>query len=494
MTDSTAAKRHDAVSSLTVQDQRLDEEELIGALITNCSLMDEVRHRVTPCQFYDSHLGQVFQVLLRLKSTTLQTVLEELDRRKLAPPMGRHWGEVLSICVDQAVGIKDADVSRRADAIRVRSTSRRRRELLLRMGRAGADGDDLEAAIGMFRCEIEEIDREDRQDGITAEFKQASQSYHELLTDETPEPEPLLGDLLYPASLATLVAVEGTGKGWVELQQIVSLAQGRPFFGLQTQETICGLVSLEDSRRILKERLPRVVLSTHADEGVLRDRLHFICPPRFNSLFDLLEVDHQRMLRDWIRDLELGFVAIDTMADAHSGDERDLRSLIQAVMPICRETGAVIQFAHHEPKAISTGRSRKEESLSHRSRGDTRFSAKTRFAMHLQRKGGLVLLSFSKTNEGMRPDPIWLKQEESGVFVISEAPRLPKEEAAERQTRMIDAISAAGADGLRVGELAKRLGVSTATIRRYGDQHQDRVEFAGRGRSRRLRMRTGDST
>jgi hypothetical protein len=456
------AKTHGVASGLAAQDLRLDERELLGGLLTNGHLIEEVRHKVSVRHFYDPNLKQ--------------------------------WGEILSRCTDDAIGIKDSEVSRRADRIRVRAANRRRRELLLHMGEAGADGDGLREAVAVFQREIAEIEKDEGREGTAAEFTQASQSYRDLITDDSPEPEPILGELLYPASIAALVAVEGTGKGWIELQQMLCLAQGSPFFGLPTRRVRCGLLSLEDSRRVLKDRLMRVVLETGANEEALHDNLHFICPPRFNSIFDLLEAEHRRMLTDWIHDLGLQFVAIDTMADAHSGDEKDLRPVIQAVMPICRETEAVIQFAHHEAKMISSGRSRKEESLSHRSRGDTRFPAKTRFSMHLQRKGGLVLLSFSKTNEGKKPDPIWLKQEDSGVFTLTDAPLRANEARVQRRTQMLDEIAAAGTDGILIGDLARMLKVHPTTVGRDGREYPEQLEFTGYGRSRRLRMRTGDNT
>ncbi len=341
--------------------------------------------------------------------------------------------------------------------------------------------------------EVREIEREADSGGIAKAFRSASQSYYELMTDDSPEPEPILGELLYPASLAEIVAVEGTGKGWIELQELVHLAAGLPLFGLPTRRVKCGLLSLEDPRRVLKKRLPHVVLAAQANEDILRENLHFICPPRFGGLFDLVEAEHQATLKDWIQDLGLQVVAIDTLADAHTADEKDLRPVIRAVLPICRETGAVIQFAHHEPKMISTGRSRGEDNLSHRSRGDTRLPAKVRFAMHLQKRNGLFLLSFSKTNEGRKPDPIWLKQEESGVFVVTDAPQSKSEASHASQVRMVELVEAAGGDGLLMGELSQQLGVTTTTIRRWAEARTDRVALTGHSRNRRVQRTTDDN-
>jgi|GEM_PF-5803331 len=462
--------------------------------MVKCEYVELVRRKLRSTEFFDPHYGEVFSAILRLPSVTLQSVHEFLTKLGIAAPLGTQWGAVLSDLVDKGAALSDRAVLARAVEIRRRFFARWRRGLLERMGKAAENGDDPSEATASFQREAAGIDREEGRDGIAGEFSAASQNYYELMTDDSPEPEPILGDLLYPASLAEIVAVEGTGKGWIQSQQLVQLTQGKDFFGIQSRRIRCGLLSLEDPRRVLKKRLQRIALATQADEELLRENLHVICPPRLNSIFDLLQPTHQAVLRDWIRDLGLQFVAIDTLADAHSGDERDLRPVIQAVLPICRETEAVIQFAHHEPKTITTGRSRSEENLSHRSRGDTRLPAKVRFAMHLQKKHGLVLLSFSKTNEGRRPDPIWLKQEDSGVFVVTEAPKNRIEESRARQEEMVELVEAAGENGLLMGDVAHRLGVTTTTIRRWAEAQGDRVALDGHGRNRRMRTTTLDNT
>ena len=307
--------------------------------------------------------------------------------------------------------------------------------------------------------------------GENLAFIEASRSYRELMNDRTPRPPSVLGDgLLYARQIGQIHGADGSRKSWESLHLLVDAATGRLHWGLTTRDggIRCGLVSLEDDLWILQDRLSAIVLATDADEDLLTTNLHIICPPFFDTPWDMVDPAGRSAIKAWVRKNALDLVIIDHLSKAHGlPDERDLRPVSNAALEIARECTCGVLFDHHDRKGLPGSGSRVDAGAS---RGDSRFSADCRLRIAMKEIKDRIQLTVEKSTARRKPAPIWLRQEESGVLAVTSAPARNTEEAEHRRERMLELISDAMPEGTTPKALAAELGVSERTVTTYGRQ------------------------
>ena len=81
-------------------------------------------------------------------------------------------------------------------------------------------------------------------------------------------------------------------------------------------------------------------------------------------------------------------------------------------------------------------------------RGSSRLVSDAQLLMHIVKKQGRLRLSFEKTNLGVTPEPIWLRQNEFGAFNIADAPSARSAGASEGRTQVLHLIQNAGTSGI----------------------------------------------
>ena len=319
-------------------------------------------------------------------------------------------------------------------------------------------------------------------------FVEASRSYGDLVRDETPRPPSLLGDgLLYARQIGQIHGPDGCRKSWETLHLLVDAATGRPHWGLPTRAggIRCGLVSLEDDLWILQDRLAAIVGTTEADEALLNRNLHVVCPPFYDGPWDLVDPAGRSAIRTWIKQLALELVIVDHLSKAHTlPDEKDLRPVSNAALEIARVCSCGVLFDHHDRKGLPGSGGRTDAGAS---RGDSRFAADCRLRIAMKEIGDLIRLTVEKSTGRAKPEPIWLRQDESGVLTLTSAPVRKAKEAASRRERMLEIITAASAQGATPQALADELGVTVRTITTYGQELEAKGSIMRTGKAQGTR-------
>ncbi len=489
----------------TTSERLLDEEELLGALLTTPEYIEEVRHKVRGAEFHDPHLGDLLGAILRVRDVTLQSVHEFLTKKGIAPPQVTGWGTLLSDLTDKGMGLSRQAVLARAAAIRQRSLDRRRRDLHLRMGKAGAEGDDLGRSIASFMREAAEITAEANLNGA-GQFVAASRTYAEVLGDETPPRRDLItGGVLTVRQVGLWHGADGARKSWELLQFLLCASIGRDCWGLSVRVggVCCGYLSLEDEIGLLKERLGIISLGlelTEAEEQLATQNLHILAGPHIKDdpPFDITQEQSPGMLRAWVQANQLELVVIDHLSAAAPSlpNEFDLRPVFLPVRTIARETDSAIILSHHDRKAVQGVKGRDGGG----SRGDTRLPAACRFRVHTERIGeenpdGTVLrLTFEKTTGGATPRPIWLLHRRDCPLVVTDPPTRSQEAKAERMEEVLKAICEAGPKGISPADLANlfrdapgKASTSDRTIRSYAASLESAGRIRREGRAQQTR-------
>ncbi len=486
-------------------ERRLDEEELLGSILFAPEHLEAVRHKLRPSHFDDPHLGELYGVMLRIPHLTPQGILESLGKRTVAPPPGLSWLVYLSTLEDAGMVLSGASIVAHSKAIIARALDRRRREVLLRAGSIGANGDDLAAGAAFIRRDLEDIERE-AGPVLAASILQASRSYAETVTDPTPRPTSLLGDGLFCARcIGEIHGPDGSRKSQGALQLLLSASIGRPFAGIATIPTgiRCGYVSIEDEIDVVRERLQTLALGmglTEAEEALATENLHILASPYLpdDPEFDVTEDTSQEALEQWIRAHELRLVVIDHLEAAAPSleSENDLRPVSRPSIRIARRTGCGILWAHHDRKAQQGVKGRDRGA----SRGDSRFAARCRFRIHSEvigdenPDGTKIRWTFEKSTRAATPRPVYFIHRKDQPLEQTDAPERSREKAASRKAATREIIREAGPAGISPAELQVLLGVSAKTVVAYVASLGD-VVTTGTTTNRRYKLRgTGVSS
>lgn len=241
-------------------------------------------------------------------------------------------------------------------------------------------------------------------------------------------PPSLVGDgLLAAGQLALLYGKPGKGKSWLTFQLSIACANGGAFLGLPTSPCKTALFTLECPPWQVQQRL--LALSGDDDTGL--ENISVVCREDLTSALDLALPEHQDAIIAHVRQFGAQLLIVDALSRAHQSDENDAKAMgviLAATDRIRIETGAAVLIVHHERKGPARGEDKDADDLD-ALRGSTRLQSDPQTALRLVEKSGLFVLRTAKCNWGKSPDPIWLRQDPGGWFLVTDAPEKAKTQA-----------------------------------------------------------------
>ncbi|MFZ4539415.1 AAA family ATPase [Propionivibrio sp.] len=246
-------------------------------------------------------------------------------------------------------------------------------------------------------------------------------SVFDLFTNPSPPPAFVWDGYLPVGEVSLYGAHGGTGKSTVALMLAVCAALGRPLFGVDTDPCKVLFVSLEDSVRIVRNRLASICRAWLIDPEQLRDRLTVVDGTENPELFS---TDDRKAgdvtssfveMRNRVQAEGFGLVLIDNASDAFSGDEivrRQVRAFIRSLKLMAQSANcAVVLLAHIN--AVSA-RAKKSESGQDFS-GSTAWHNSVRSRLFMSRDdAGLITLEHQKSNLGKLREPLTLEWVDGG--------------------------------------------------------------------------------
>lgn len=439
---------------LTAEDQRLDEEELLGALLAAPEYIDEVRSKLQAADFHDPYLKQVFSILLTLPAATLQGAYESMIRSRIAPPFDIGWGTLLADLLDKGSGLTQRGVLARTDAILSRSLDRRRRDLFIRMGRTGAEGDDLPKAMLLFQQEAAEIDRVAmRGSGLTLNVITAS----DLLGLRLPTRKYVLTPTFREKDLVMVYGSRGIAKTWVVEGIATAIASGGRFLEWVAEEARrVLLVDGELPIELIQERIRILCDACDLNPG---DNLKILARDLQDpgAMPNLAEPGGQALIERLVDGIDV--VVLDNVSTLFVGgveNEAESWECAQAFLLRLRQRGITVVFAHHAGRSGQPrGTSKREDIL------DTIIELKHP-KDYLPTQGARFELSYTKARgalgQSVSPLEAWLQ-----VDPTSGQPAWTLQGVEEATfERVVSLLS----DGLTQTEIAKDVGKNKGYISR----------------------------
>lgn len=476
--------------------QALDAEEaVIGAILLDPAAITTVGPMLTAGCFYSRPLQMIFDAARSIHAlgepVDAMTVAAELQRRDLLMDVGgpARLGSLVS-AVATTANIKAharilLDYDRRRKLIRLSSyVGHICNNGGLDVGRVSR----IEAAFRSLTSPT--ILSQNGKKPEVAPFIAASTNVVDLLLDTGYPPDAIIGaGLLRPRQFGLIYGAPGIGKTWVLLDLLVSAALGQPWYGIQTAPTVVGLASLELESWDLRDRLRAITTARQINADDLDGKIWFVSPPRFDGILDLLDPAGAAVVEEWIRRHAIRLAVIDTLARAHSAEEKDLREVSAVALGIARRTDSALLFCHHVRKPAPGA---KASGGMFEARGDSRFLADARLIIGLEQRDELLRMTVEKTNTGAGVSPIWLtRSQETGVLTRTDGPTDRKVQAEERRADMKRMLEEAGEHGLASGEIAGPLEITPRTVQRYAREMG--CVIVGKGRSARIRIATRDT-
>lgn len=165
-------------------------------------------------------------------------------------------------------------------------------------------------------------------------------------------PETWLIDPLIPAGgLALVYGDPKIGKSYAALQLALALQNGTEWLGFHIPRPSRPVyIQLDTPRSLWADRLEK--LAGHGVEGI-DDLLLADLGTLDTWPFDILSVDHQDRLRNYLMSMKADLVIIDTLRECHSGDENDsttMKSVMSSLIAACHP--AAIMLIHHSKKPV----------------------------------------------------------------------------------------------------------------------------------------------
>ncbi len=457
--------------SLTASERRLDEEELLGALLTAPEYVEDVRRKLRVSDFEDPHLGELYGAILRLPSVTTQSTVEFLTQHQIHPPLGSTWGALLSELIDKAGAISRRSVLNHVETIRRRAFDRRRRNLLLGVGEAGANGDDLSNRLDRFLREGAEIQSEA---AATPRIESAFITAEQLFQEEPLPRKPILAGGVFDTGMYGLgYGPDGSGKSIATAHMLVSVAAGVSHFGLGTCGPYpVGYIYTDDDRDEVKKRLASILQREDVDSPETCRRIHILARPfPWGPSIDLTDREAIRGVVGYLKDNGIRLFAIDHIAACHHLPAYDYMPLILAADRIAQEADCGVLLIAHPSKAAS--RVGPDEPGADDIYGDSRLRnfARLRIRFSKSESNGLFRMKFEKVSRGAAPPDIWLAQDppETGdpSFYRTQLTTKAKTAKRERIARIAEVLADAPGREMSAAQLARDLGVGERALRKY---------------------------
>ncbi|WP_068826736.1 AAA family ATPase [Pseudomonas sp. BMS12] len=278
----------------------------------------------------------------------------------------------------------------------------------------------------------------------------------DLMTATLPEARYAVKPLL-PCRHVTLFGGHG-GVGKTYLMQVIAahVACGKPFAGLEVQQSPVLFVSLEDEPAMVRLRLRwiieayqlpasqvvsglRLLDGTQSSAALISESDGYAAAPEFTPAFWELEQQARGA----------GLIVVDNASDAFDANEnsrRDVRLFVRGLASIARKNDAALVLLAHIDKAAARGAG-----------GDNNYSGSTawhnsaRSRIALIEQDGVVTLVHEKHNLGRRAEPIQITLSEHGVPMPGQQPQDGGLTSADfDQAEMLRALEAAAEAGITV--------------------------------------------
>ncbi len=247
-------------------------------------------------------------------------------------------------------------------------------------------------------------------------------SVFDVLSNPAPPPEFVWAGYLPRGVASMLGAHGGTGKSTIALMLEISVALGRPLFGIPTGQCKTLFVSLEDGAHIIRHRLAFICRAWAIDPAELDGKLHIVDGCENPELFGAESrgagstTASYAELRELVQSLGAGLVVIDNASDAFGGDEiqrRQVRAFVRALAEIARQSNCAVLLLAHVDKGTSRARvAQGGEGYS----GSTAWHNSVRSRLFMSRaESGALTLEHQKSNLGLCREPLALTWPDGGL-------------------------------------------------------------------------------
>ena len=248
-------------------------------------------------------------------------------------------------------------------------------------------------------------------------------SLKDMLTNP-PAPPTFVWDGLAPRGEVTLLSGHGeAGKTFISLMLAISVALGRPMFGIAVERSRAVFVSLEDDGDKIRWRISLICKVWDIDPLDLDGWLTVLDGTEYPEMY---VAPHKwapgeatptyAQLFQRVVDIDAGLIVIDNASDAFAGDENIrtmVRTFLRSLKKIAKTSNGGVVLLSHVNRETAKGGFNDKEGYS----GNTAWhnSVRSRLFLKKDKQTGLLTLSQEKSNHGKSlVEPIdleWLTDE-----------------------------------------------------------------------------------
>jgi len=248
-------------------------------------------------------------------------------------------------------------------------------------------------------------------------------SLKDMLTNP-PAPPTFVWDGLAPRGEVTLLSGHGeAGKTFIGLMLAISVALGRPMFGIAVERSRAVFVSLEDDGDKIRWRISLICKVWDIDPLDLDGWLTVLDGTEYPEMY---VAPHKwapgeatptyAQLFQRVVDIDAGLIVIDNASDAFAGDENIrtmVRTFLRSLKKIAKTSNGGVVLLSHVNRETAKGGFNDKEGYS----GNTAWhnSVRSRLFLKKDKQTGLLTLSQEKSNHGKSlAEPIdleWLTDE-----------------------------------------------------------------------------------
>lgn len=252
-------------------------------------------------------------------------------------------------------------------------------------------------------------------------------SVFDVLTNPSPPPAFVWGELVPRGEVTVFAAHGGVGKSTVALMLCDAVATGMPLFGIPTQQARALFVSAEDGAPIVRHRLAAIARGRGANPTDWGDALQAV---DITASPELYESDGRSAgattavfadIAGLLRGGGFGLVVIDNASDVYGGDEiqrRPVRTFLRHLKQLASENNCAVLLLVHVDKATSRNKGATGgEAYS----GSTAWHNTARSRLFLSRDdSGMLKLEHLKSNFGRMQAPLLLQWPDGGLPMLAE--------------------------------------------------------------------------
>jgi RecA-family ATPase len=209
-----------------------------------------------------------------------------------------------------------------------------------------------------------------------------------MLTNPPASPT-FVWDGLVPRGEVTLLSGHGeAGKTFIGLMLAISVALGRPMFGIAVERSRAVFVSLEDDGNKIRWRISLICKVWDIDPLNLDGWLTVLDGTEYPEMYVALNID-------------AGLIVIDNASDAFAGDENIrtmVRTFLRSLKKIAKTSNGGVVLLSHVNRETAKGGFNDKEGYS----GNTAWhnSVRSRLFLKKDKQTGLLTLSQEKSNHG----------------------------------------------------------------------------------------------